>query len=52
MTRLKKSLRNEKPIAMTDFNTQSIYSVFADTAERRGDHTAVIYLGHGFPTAG
>ena len=33
---------------MTDFNTQSIYSVFADTAERRGDHTAVIYLGQRF----
>ena len=33
---------------MTDFNTQSIYSVFADTAARRGDHTAVIYLGQRF----
>jgi long-chain acyl-CoA synthetase len=33
---------------MTDFSTQSIYSVFADTAERRGDHTAVIYLGRRF----
>ena len=33
---------------MTDFSTQSIYSVFADTAERRRDHTAVIYLGRRF----
>jgi len=33
---------------MTDLNTASIYSVFAETAERRGDHTAVIYLGSRF----
>lgn len=33
---------------MTDLNTQSIYSVFAETADRRGDHPAVIYLGSRF----
>ncbi len=32
-------------IIMTDLSTQSIYSVFSETAERRGKHTAVIYLG-------
>jgi len=32
-------------IIMTDLSTQSIYSVFSKTAERRGNHTAVIYLG-------
>ena len=30
---------------MNDFNTSSIYSFFEETAERRPDHTAVIYLG-------
>jgi long-chain acyl-CoA synthetase len=30
---------------MPDFSTQSIYAVFAETAERRRDHAAVIYLG-------
>jgi long-chain acyl-CoA synthetase len=33
---------------MLDLSTQSIYSVFAETAERRGDHPAVIYLGSRF----
>jgi long-chain acyl-CoA synthetase len=33
---------------MPDLSTQSIYSVFAETAERRGDHPAVIYLGSRF----
>ncbi|MGA3113037.1 MAG: AMP-binding protein [Syntrophobacteraceae bacterium] len=30
---------------MTDLSERSIYSVFAETAERRRDHTAVVYLG-------
>jgi len=30
---------------MTDFSARSIYSVFAETAETRRDHTAVVYLG-------
>jgi len=30
---------------MPDLSSQSIYSVFAETAERRVDHTAVIFLG-------
>jgi long-chain acyl-CoA synthetase len=34
--------------AMTDLSTQSIYSVFAETAARRADHTAVVYLGTRF----
>jgi long-chain acyl-CoA synthetase len=33
---------------MPDLSTQSIYSVFAETAERRADHTAVVYLGSRF----
>jgi long-chain acyl-CoA synthetase len=33
---------------MLDLSTQSIYSVFAETAERRADHPAVIYLGSRF----
>jgi long-chain acyl-CoA synthetase len=33
---------------MPDLSTQSIYSVFAETAERRGDHPAAIYLGSRF----
>ncbi len=33
---------------MLDLSRQSIYSVFAATAERRGDHPAVIYLGSRF----
>jgi long-chain acyl-CoA synthetase len=33
---------------MPDLATQSIYAVFAETAERRADHTAVIYLGSRF----
>ncbi len=33
---------------MPNLSTQSIYSVFAETAERRGDHPAVIYLGSRF----
>lgn len=33
---------------MPDLSTQSIYSVFAETAERRRDHPAVIYLGSRF----
>ncbi len=33
---------------MTDLDTQSIYSVFAATAERRADHTALVYLGTSF----
>ncbi|MCU0591741.1 MAG: AMP-binding protein [Desulfobacterales bacterium] len=33
---------------MPDLSTQSIYSVFAETAERRADHPAVIYLGSRF----
>jgi len=32
-------------VVMPDFSTQSIYAVFAETAERRRDHAAVIYLG-------
>lgn len=30
---------------MTDLSERSIYSVFAETAEERKDHTAVVYLG-------
>ncbi len=30
---------------MTDLSAGSIYSVFAETAQRRRDHTAVVYLG-------
>jgi len=30
---------------MTDLSVGSIYSVFAETAQRRRDHTAVVYLG-------
>lgn len=30
---------------MTDLETQSIYAVFAATAERRAGHTALVYLG-------
>jgi long-chain acyl-CoA synthetase len=30
---------------MSDWSTHSIYAVFAETAERRRRHTAVIYLG-------
>ena len=30
---------------MTDFSNTSIYSVFAETAQRRADSTAVIYIG-------
>ena len=33
---------------MPDLSTQSIYSVFAETAERRRDYPAVIYLGSRF----
>jgi long-chain acyl-CoA synthetase len=33
---------------MPDLSTPSIYSLFAETAERRGDHPAVIYLGSRF----
>ncbi len=33
---------------MPNLSTQSIYSVFAEAAERRGDHPAVIYLGSRF----
>jgi long-chain acyl-CoA synthetase len=33
---------------MSDLSSRSIYSVFAETAERRGDHPAVIYLGTTF----
>lgn len=33
---------------MPDLSTQSIYSVFAETAERRAEHSAVIYLGSRF----
>lgn len=33
---------------MPNLSTQSIYSVFAETAERRGNHPAVIYLGSRF----
>jgi long-chain acyl-CoA synthetase len=33
---------------MLDLSTRSIYSVFSETAERRGDHTAVVYLGTRF----
>jgi long-chain acyl-CoA synthetase len=33
---------------MLDLSTRSIYSVFSETAERRGDHSAVIYLGSRF----
>jgi len=30
---------------MTQTNSQNIYATFEETAHRRGDHTAVIYLG-------
>ena len=30
---------------MNDFNSSSIYSFFEETANKRADHTAVIYLG-------
>jgi len=30
---------------MSDLSTRSIYAVFAETAERRRKHTAVVYLG-------
>jgi long-chain acyl-CoA synthetase len=30
---------------MSDLSTRSIYAVFAETAERRCKHTAVVYLG-------
>ncbi len=33
---------------MPELRTQSIFSVFAETAERRGEHTAVICLGTRF----
>lgn len=41
----------ESKITMTDLSTQSIYSVFSETAERRRNNTAVIYLGQRYSYA-
>jgi long-chain acyl-CoA synthetase len=39
---------NDEQVTMSALETQSIYSVFAATAERRADHTALVYLGTPF----